>query len=127
MSEQMSECNNNLASPTVSKTEPVNSYMSPEEFAAHSGLSQATVRRRIRDGSLPHVQPGGKGCRILIPVNALERMLDQTRLVDPDGQIPGTETIKQTQPSPEATTRLSGAKPNWRGAWRHGYAKEAKQ
>ena len=48
-------------------------YLSPAEFAALSTLSEATVRRRIKDGSIPTYQPGGHRTRILIPRDALER------------------------------------------------------
>lgn len=47
-------------------------YLSPQEFVLRSGLSIATVRRYLRDGRLPSVQPGGRRSRVLIPVTALE-------------------------------------------------------
>lgn len=46
-------------------------FLSPEEFAAYTGLGLATVRRRIKAGHLPTYQPGGKGSRVLIPADAL--------------------------------------------------------
>jgi len=47
-------------------------YLSPHEFVARSGLSLPTVRRYLRDGRLPSIQPGGRRCRVLIPRSALE-------------------------------------------------------
>lgn len=47
-------------------------YVSPHEFVAKSGLSLATVRRYLRDGRIPSIQPGGRRCRVLIPRSALE-------------------------------------------------------
>ena len=46
-------------------------YLSPAEFSRLSGLSRATVYRRIRDRSLPSAQPGGPRTRVLIPIDAL--------------------------------------------------------
>lgn len=47
-------------------------FYSVPEFCAVTGLSAATVRRRIRDGSLPKWQPGGANTRVLIPAGALD-------------------------------------------------------
>lgn len=44
-------------------------FLSPEEFAGRKGLSVTTVRRRIKDGSLPYEQLGGKRHRIVIAVD----------------------------------------------------------
>jgi hypothetical protein len=49
--------------------------LSPADFAAQSGLSTCTVRRRIKDGSLPHRRIGG---RIVIPADALRPIGDVT-------------------------------------------------
>ena len=48
---------------------------SPEQAAKHLGVSESTVRRRIRDGQLKAVQPGGPGSRILISREALHRFV----------------------------------------------------
>jgi excisionase family DNA binding protein len=42
-----------------------------QEVVDRTGLSVATVRRRIRAQSLPFLQIGGKNKRILIPITAL--------------------------------------------------------
>ena len=46
-------------------------FLSPAEFAREAQLSMATVRRRLKDGGIPSIQPGGPGCRVLIPREAL--------------------------------------------------------
>jgi hypothetical protein len=46
-------------------------HVSIPEFARRSGFSHSTIRRRLRDGSLPRFQPGGPGTRIVIPLSAL--------------------------------------------------------
>ncbi|WP_254509345.1 hypothetical protein [Anatilimnocola floriformis] len=46
-------------------------HVSPAKFSELSGLSLATVHRRLADGTLPKKQYGGKRCRVLIPLSAL--------------------------------------------------------
>jgi len=41
-------------------------YMTIEEAEAITGMSEATVRRRVGDGSFASFQPGGPGTKILI-------------------------------------------------------------
>lgn len=53
-------------------------HVSPAQFSELSGLSLATVHRRLADGSIPKKQYGGKRCRIMIPLSALSsRPLEQ--------------------------------------------------
>ena len=47
-------------------------WLTVEQFVAESGLSPATVRRRIKDGSLPVLQPGGKRTAVRVSRAALE-------------------------------------------------------
>jgi hypothetical protein len=79
-------------------------HISPAEFAARSGLSVVTVRRRVRDRSLPAVQPGGPRTRVLIPVDALVpvRVDAPADLAEPKPPLP-------TTPAP-----LPGPAPKWR-------------
>ncbi len=77
------------------------------EFARWSSLSISTIRRRIRDGSLPAWQPGGPGTRLLIPVTCL-----------PSFQVAAT-IVPQQKPAvnhrtPKATKRLPGSGARWR-------------
>ena len=46
-------------------------FVSPERFRQITGWSESTIRRRIRDRSLPAVQPGGPRTLILIDLAAL--------------------------------------------------------
>jgi excisionase family DNA binding protein len=52
-------------------TDSQSEYLTPAQFAQRAGLSLATVRRRIRDGSLPTYQPGGPRTAIRVPASAL--------------------------------------------------------
>jgi hypothetical protein len=49
-------------------------HVSPQEFSDQSGLSIASVRRYLRGGKLPFVQPGGPRGRVLIPADALAQL-----------------------------------------------------
>lgn len=77
-------------------------HLSPREFVELSGLSLATVHRRLADGSIPKIQFGGKRCRILIPRSALN------------------STITANQPAtakPAAAERASRVRSGMRPRW----------
>lgn len=76
-------------------------FLSVEEFCQQTGLSPATVWRRLKDGSLPSYQPGGKGTRVLIPLEALTA-------VPP---APATTTSPPRRPS--RPRPLAGPVPRW--------------
>jgi hypothetical protein len=84
--------------------EPKN-YCSPAEFSRRSGLSVATVRRYLRRGLLPHVQPGGRRHRILIRCDAAEQFRH------PPAAQPRAEADPPDAPS--KPTPLSGPVPRW--------------
>jgi len=79
-------------------------YLSIQEFSAISGLSVATIRRRIKDGSLSCRQLGGYRCRVLILSDALEQ-------VSPPPNRPPSPSHASTTASKEP--KLSGPKPVW--------------
>jgi excisionase family DNA binding protein len=81
--------------------EPTPRFLSPADFARATGLSEATVRRRIRDGSLPVAQPGGKKSRVLIPRDVLDR----------SAPAPGP-SVPAPGPTPPAP-RPAGPRPRW--------------
>jgi excisionase family DNA binding protein len=47
-------------------------HLSVRETAAMLGVHPDTVRRRIADGSLAALQPGGPGTAVRVPAAALE-------------------------------------------------------
>ena len=72
------------------------SYVSPDEFVALSGLSIATVYRRVRAGQLPAIQPGGARTRWLIDKTALRMPSDQALNKLPEQTSPVTESGSPT-------------------------------
>lgn len=55
-------------------SEPQPAYLSIKQFAELSGLSVATIRRRLWDGSISSHQPGGRKKKRLIPADALKTL-----------------------------------------------------
>ena len=80
---------------------PAAAFVSPAEYAARTGLSRATVTRRLKDGALPRLQPGGPRTRVLIPVAALA----------PPAAAPGKTLSCERPAAPPARPR--GPKPKW--------------
>lgn len=77
------------------------SYLSKLELARLSGLSPATIQRLKDSGAIPFFQPGGKGCRVLFPVDAIERV---QRAVVPVSSLTGTDGGRSN----------SGPQPRWK-------------
>ena len=82
-------------------------FLSVEDFVVQTGISDATVRRWLKRGKLPHVQPAGRHSRILIPADALERMA-KAEVVQPT-PAPVTPTVTETTPP----RRQRGPAPEW--------------
>ena len=83
-----------------------------QQFADLSGLSKSTVRRYLKAGKLPHDQPGGPRCRILIPLSALPSSENEPASVDPESG-PTEEAITAEAEHPQTLERLPGPKPRW--------------
>lgn len=96
-------------------TATAKTYLSPAEFAALSPLSESTVRRRIKDGSIPTFQPGGPGTRILIPRDALER--STLPIEKPTDQTVNCESIVRPSETKvggnAARSVIPGPSPKW--------------
>jgi excisionase family DNA binding protein len=89
-------------------------FLSPQELATRTGLSVETVRRRVRDGSLPSIQPGGPGKRILISIAAFMTTL---RMPETAGDEGCDLTVGQkAAAAPKGRGRLPGPEPSWRRA-----------
>ena len=84
-------------------------YLSPDEFSQLSGLSIATVRRYLRAGRLPHVQPAGSHGRILIPRDALDRLADP-----PPRDLPPSTPTSPSMAAPP--NRPRGPRPRWQSS-----------
>jgi len=85
----------------MSEFQPPAEFFTIRQFSQIAHLSEATIRRRIRDGSLPFVQPGGKRTKILIPADAFCRLA--TRKICAPEEVARDESQKQ----------IPGRKPVW--------------
>ncbi len=69
------------------------------EFAKIAGLSQSTVRRRIKDGSIAALQPGGPGTAWRIPADLAQAFRDASDPPDRNVDLFSQLKIKtKTQP-----------------------------
>jgi hypothetical protein len=84
---------------------------SPKEFAQLKGLSLSTVHRYLKAGKLPYSQPGGRGHRILIPVGALQLVIE-TIQANMTSKTDLSQVILQ-KPQNANAPGLSGPSPKW--------------
>lgn len=91
---------------------PQAEYVSIAQLSAISGLSVSTLRRRLKDGSLPFLQPGGTRSRLLFRRDVLDT------LARPAGEpVSAQSTARQAvcpeSVTPEASLALPGPRPRW--------------
>ena len=84
-------------------------YIDIGELVARTGMSESTVRRRVRDGSLHAVQLGGKGKKLLFAVDALDRV---NTLMTPAEENASVEPIILS-PSGTQADDSAGSHPRW--------------
>lgn len=80
-------------------------FISPREFAQRSGLSESTVRRHLKSGSIPCLQVGGAKHRIIIPADVLQA--SKTSNAEP------YEAFKRDHRMPGPVARRFGPRPRW--------------
>ena len=75
-------------------------FLTASEFARAATISLATVRRRIKDGTLPFWQPGGSRTAMRIPrtaLDAIEATAPPSRDAIPESQFT-KPTARSSQP-----------------------------
>ena len=89
-------------------------FLTLKEFAQQARISESTIRRRVRDGSLPVVQLGGKNKKLLFPIDALDRVntpvtpAEDNASVEPSSLLaPGTQTDNPAGSRPRWTQKLA--------------------
>jgi excisionase family DNA binding protein len=89
-------------------------FLTVREFAKFTGLSDKTIRRRIREGRLLFHQPGGPRTKILIPSNWSIREAEASGPALP--MDPGlVRRFRESHPHEQQQARqLPGPKPRWR-------------
>lgn len=75
-------------------TAPQRELLTVAELSAQTGLSPSTLRRCVKKGRIPSIQPAGKGGKLLFTRDAVARALD-----------PATTSARPGS--------LGGRRPNW--------------
>jgi excisionase family DNA binding protein len=88
---------------TRAAVSPARTCLTYEEVSAQTGLSLSTLRRRVMEGKLPFIQPGGRRTRIVFPIDVVERLLQDS----------GSPSEKS--PVLTSSTAVSAANPVHRG------------
>ena len=90
-----------------------------EELERLSGLSVSTLRRRIADGSLPVIQPGGPRTRMAFLSNVLEllsqphqRITEPASAETPEQPAPAQDKAEKPNSGPDKP--IPGRRPKWR-------------
>ena len=86
-------------------------YLTIQELRGLSGWSLSTIRRRVRDGSIPVIQPGGPRTRMLFPADVLDRLA--TPRIKPTDAIDTNHAVKDSPNWEEADQSLAGPMPDW--------------
>jgi excisionase family DNA binding protein len=76
-----------------------------EELSQWTGLSVSTIRRRVKDGTIPFLQPGGRRSRIVFPPDIVERLIQIT-----SQKSTNTEPIAVIPPE---KPQRRGPRPKW--------------
>jgi excisionase family DNA binding protein len=87
-------------------------YLSVAELSSLTGLSEVTIRRRIKDGSIPASQPGGPRTRLVVRRDVLDLLINQNSA--PVRVENGATTGEMPEPSGlDLLNKLPGRHPNW--------------
>jgi hypothetical protein len=81
-----------------------------KEFVAYTHLSESTVRRRVRDGTLPAIQLGGKGKKLLFSADALIRSQHPSDSAKPNAPA---EVVNPPQSAGAQADVPAGPRPRW--------------
>lgn len=77
--------------------------LSIEELSDIVSLSISTIRRRIRDGGIPAIQPGGKGTKLLIP----------KEWINQQATTPQSSRLEPSSSGRHQRKSISGPPPRW--------------
>lgn len=87
-------------------------YVTINELADLSGLSLSTLRRRIEDGTLPVIQPGGPRSRMLFDPNVFDQLLERPTTRSREFEPHESEGNKASRA--KNGHRISGPSPRWK-------------
>ena len=88
-------------------------YLSPHEFCRLTGWSASTVRRRLKDRSLPAIQPGGRRTLWLIDVEAFLTVQAPAQLAELQAAPSNSKSTVDQEADATSSARLPGPRPGW--------------
>lgn len=88
-------------------------FVSPEEFGRLTGWSASTVRRRLKDGSLPAIQPGGRRTLWLIDIEEFQAIQAPAQLAEPQPAPSNSKSTVDQEAEAAGSARLPGPRPGW--------------
>lgn len=92
---------------------PAKRYLSPQEFCRLTGWSASTVRRRLKDGSLPAIQPGGRRALWLIDVEAFQAGHGPAQVAELQAAPSNSKSTVDQEADATSSARLPGPRPGW--------------
>ena len=107
-SKKPSQCSRHRGT-TAADRPPARTCLSYEELSVQTGLSLSTLRRRVKEGKLPCIQPGGRRTRIVFPVDVVERLLQHASNSSETATVPPAP--KPARPAANPTHH--GPRPKW--------------
>ena len=85
-------------------------FVTKEAFVVLTSLSASTIERLRRKGRIESLQPGGKGTRVLYPIDQLDQLRrEAVASAIPARQLEAPAPIDQLPPRPR-----SGPEPKWK-------------
>src|SRR5258708_2337474 len=93
-------------------TEQASRFLSIAELARQSGLSISTIDRRVKDGSIPFIQPGGPRTRKFFRADVLERLASHVP-TSSGSAAPASSTANDSAYHQDAPAKIAGPRPKW--------------
>jgi excisionase family DNA binding protein len=106
---------NGSESPTA--IQPSHACLTYDDLSTLTGLSLSTLRRRVKEGKLPFIQPGGRRTRIVFPRDVMEQLLQPVKPVccpsgaTNRGPVSPDGVSARREPTPSPPTH--GPLPRW--------------
>jgi hypothetical protein len=84
-------------------------FVTKEAFVVLTSMSASTIERLRRKGRIESLQPGGKGTRVLYPLDQLDRLRRTATASQPPSSEAGIASSDAVASKPR-----SGPKPKWK-------------
>jgi hypothetical protein len=81
-------------------------FLNKQELIAQTGLSGPTIERYKKAGRIPYFQPGGRGARVLFPIDAITAATAARAAAPLD--VPQSPVIGEAKPA-----KRRGRRPAW--------------